>query len=422
VGAGSGVEAVGRLGLGIDSAPWIAMVEGQRRLARLPHSGPWMNTSYLDHNATTPLAPEVLTAMHPWLTAKVGNASSLHHAGQDARRAIEQARSEVASLIGARPSEIVFVSGGTEANNLALLGSLTGQAPGSRSLAVTTVEHSSVLGVADELSARGVDVFRIPVDSEGLLDPRALEDVLPERTHLISVMLANNEVGTIQPLAEVVNVAHDRGILVHTDAVQAAGRLPIDMGELRVDLLSLSAHKMYGPQGIGALFVRGKTPLSPLCFGGRQERRLRPGTENVAAIVGFGRAAVLAQERLSAEAERLSSLRARFEAELLARVDGIRINGASAPRLCNTSSISFSGVESQRLLVRLDLLGIAASKGAACSSMNDEPSHVLRAMGRDESEARSSLRFSFGRGTQETELERAISVLAALVCELRGRS
>jgi len=381
-----------------------------------------MNTSYLDHNATTPLAPEVFAAMQPWLTAKYGNASSLHQAGQGARRALEQARAEVASLLGARPSEIVFVSGGTEANNLALLGSWSGPMPGSQALAVSTVEHSSVLGAADELSARGVEVHRIPVDSDGLLDPCAFEDALPERTHLISVMMANNDVGTIQPLARVVNLARARGSLVHTDAVQAAGRLPIDVAELRVDLLSVSAHKIYGPQGMGALYVREGTPLSPLCFGGRQERRLRPGTENVAAIVGFGRAAVLAQERLSAEAERLSSLRAHFESELLTRVDGIRINGASAPRLCNTSNIAFLGVDSQRLLVRLDLLGIAVSTGAACSSMNDEPSHVLLAMGRDEREARSCLRFSFGRGTERAELERVLSTLTALVRDLRGRS
>ncbi|NMC72144.1 MAG: cysteine desulfurase [Myxococcales bacterium] len=377
-----------------------------------------MNAVYLDHNATTPLDPAVRDEMLPWLDPRPANPSSLHAFGQHARRAVDQARVRVARLIGARPDEIIFTSGGTEADNLAILGAAASNQSPTR-LVTTAIEHQAVLNPGLHIRRLGGSLTLAPVDAEGRLDPDTLLSSLPGDTTLVSVMLANNDVGTIQPVAALAEPLHRRGVLLHTDAVQAAGKIPIDVEQLGVDLLSLSGHKLHGPQGSGALYVRRNTRLSPILFGGHQERTIRPGTENVAAIAGFGKACELARERLDADAAHMLALRTRFEQAILERIPGVTINGRGAPRLPNTTNLSFEGLDGELLVLNLDLLGIAASTGAACSSADREPSHVLLAMGRTPAQARSSVRFSFGRDNRDEDVPRAVESVVRAVQRMR---
>ena len=375
---------------------------------------------YLDHNATTPLDPSALEAMLPYLRDDFGNPSSLHWFGQRARAAVEQARAEVAALVGADPAEIVFTAGGSESDNLALRGAAA-RAKGSRRRVVTTaVEHHAVLNTAKALREEGGAVEIVAVDERGRLDLDALRTALDDSTLLVSVMLANNETGVLQPVAEAARLARERGALVHCDAVQAAGKTPLDVRALDVDLLTLSAHKLYGPKGVGCLYVRRGTPLAPLVRGGAQERNRRAGTENVAGIVGFGAAARTARASLAADAPRVAALRDRLERHLLA-LPGARGNGAE-PRVPNTANVSFEGIDAEALLVALDLEGVAASTGAACAAGGIEPSHVLKAMGFPPERVQSSLRLSLGRGTTEAEVDYAAGVIATAVERQRRRA
>jgi cysteine desulfurase len=368
---------------------------------------------YLDHNATTPLLPEALEAMLPFLREGFGNPSSLHSFGQHARAAVERARERVAALIGAAPAEIVFTGSGTEADNLALRG-VAGRARGERrALVVSAVEHHAVLRTARTLAEEGLSVATAPVDADGRADVSALAERVGEETALVSLMLANNETGVVQPVAEAARIARARGALVHCDAVQAAGKVEVDVRALDVDLLSLSAHKIYGPKGVGALYVRRGTLLKALVHGGAQERNRRAGTENVAAIVGFGVAAEEARRSGEAEPARLRALRDRLEAALL-RIPGAARNGAE-PRVPNTTNVSFEGAEAEGLLMALDLAGVAVSTGAACAAGGTEPSHVLQAMGLPPERVQASLRFSLGRGSTEAALDRAAEAVRAAV-------
>jgi len=360
---------------------------------------------YLDHNATTPLDPRVLAAMLPILNEGFGNPSSLHWFGQRARAAVEEARAQAASLIGAAPAEVVFTASGTEADNLALRGVAARAHEPRRKLVVTAIEHHAVLNTVRALAEEGFRVETVRVDTQGRVDLDDLRARVDDRTALLSIMLANNETGVVQPVAEAARFARERGALVHCDAVQAAGKVEVDVRALDVDLLTLSAHKIYGPKGVGLLYVRRGTPMQPLVRGGAQERNRRAGTENVAGIVGFGAAALLARESLEADGARLRALRDRFEAELLS-IPGAARNGAE-PRVPNTTNVSFAGTEAEGLLMALDLVGVAVSTGAACAAGGIEPSHVLRAMGLPPERVQASLRFSLGRSTTEAQLTRA---------------
>jgi cysteine desulfurase len=390
-----------------------------------------MNRVYLDYNATTPVEPEVLDAMLPYFSGEFGNAASIHTPGQRARAAVETAREQVAVLIGARPQEIVFTSGGTESDNHAVFGVLGAaflpvssarNADSFPHIITTAIEHEAVLNVCQALEKSGVRVTYLATDREGQIDLDALQrDIRPE-TVLITIMHANNELGTVQPLEEIGRIAKDRDIYFHTDAVQSAGKVPIEVTKLGADLLSLSAHKFYGPKGIGALYIRSGTRLRQLLYGGHHQRGFRPGTENVAGIVGLGKAAEIARASLAADARRVSSLRDKLEQGLLARVPHARVNGSAAPRTPNTTNLVFPGIEGEALLIALDLKGLACSTGAACSSGAVEPSHVLTAIGLPPEEARASLRFSLGRGTTEQEIDFALQVVPAAVEQLRELS
>jgi len=375
---------------------------------------------YLDHNASTPLDPRVLEAMLPILSEAFGNPSSLHWFGQRTRAAVEEARVQAASLIGATPAEVVFTASGTEADNLALRGVATRAREPRRKLVVTAVEHHAVLNTARALAEEGFPVETVRVDAEGRVDLDDLRAKVDDRTALVSIMLANNETGVVQPVAEAAGVAREHGALVHCDAVQAAGKVPVDVRALDADLLTLSAHKIYGPKGVGLLYVRRGTPMNALVRGGAQERNRRAGTENVAGIVGLGAAALLAREHLEADGARLRGLRDRFEAELLA-IAGAARNGAE-PRVPNTTNVSFAGTEAEGLLMALDLMGVAVSTGAACAAGGIEPSHVLRAMGLPAERVQASLRFSLGRATTGAQLVRAADGVRAAVERQRSTS
>jgi cysteine desulfurase len=368
---------------------------------------------YLDHNATTPVDPRVLEAMLPFLRDDYGNPSSLHWFGQRARAAVEEARERVAELLGAPPAEVVFTASGSESDNMALRGVAAKARAPRTGVVVSAVEHHAVLNTAKAMRDEGRPVAIARVGGDGALDLDDLAAKADDTTALVSVMLANNETGALQPVAEAARLARELGALVHCDAVQAAGKVAIDVRALDVDLLTLSAHKLYGPKGVGCLYVRRGTPMAPLVRGGGQERNRRAGTENVAGIVGFGRAAALAREGLEEEARRTAALRDRLEERLLA-LPGARRNG-SGPRLPNTSSVSFEGAEAEGLLMALDLEGIAVSTGAACAAGGVEPSHVLRAMGLPPERVQSSLRLSLGRSTTAADVARAASVIAAVV-------
>ncbi|HXX45219.1 MAG TPA: cysteine desulfurase family protein [Candidatus Acidoferrales bacterium] len=381
---------------------------------------------YLDHNATTPVAPPVLEAMLPFLRDNFGNAGSVHTPGQRARAAVDHARESVAALIGAMPSEIVFTSGGTEADNLALFGSVAALTKARKHVITTAIEHHAILHSCEELERQGIEVTIVPVkqsrDSQGLVDPEEIRRALRPETVLISAMHANNELGVIQAIEEIARIAAEAGVRFHCDAVQSAGKVPLDVSRLGVDLLSISAHKFCGPKGVGALYVRAGTPLAPRFFGGHAERDRRPGTENVPGIVGIGKAAELARNLLAEDSVRIGALRNRLESALLEQVPNSRVNGDRAHRVPNTSNMSFPGAGGEALLISLDLQGIACSTGAACSSGSTEPSHVLLAAGLSRDDARSSLRFSLGRPTTSEEIDYAIAVIPSVVARIRALS
>jgi cysteine desulfurase len=377
---------------------------------------------YLDYNATTPVDHAVLEAMLPYFAEHFGNASSIHSTGQRARSAVETARESVAALIGAKASEIVFTSGGTEADNLAIFGTVEASRKPRKHVVTTTIEHHAVLNACQELERRGVEVSYVPVGGEGVVDPFDIRRALRPETVLITVMHANNEIGTIQPIAEIGRIARESDVLFHSDAVQSAGKLALDVNRLGVDFLSLSAHKIYGPKGVGALYVRSGAPLEPQFRGGHHERDRRPGTENVPGIVGLGRAAELARRQLGEAFESIGALRDRLEQALIEQVPTVRVNGDPSRRVPNTTNLTFSGAGGEALLIALDLEGIACSTGAACSSGAVEPSHVLTAIGLTHDEARSSLRFSLGRPTTAEEIDQALRIIPAVIERLRALS
>ena len=376
---------------------------------------------YLDYNSTTPVDPRVLVAMMPYLAESYGNANSIHSAGQRARAAVDAARQSVADLLGAKSSEIVFTCGGTEADNLAIFGIVNPCDQPRKHVVTTAIEHHAVLNTAQALEKQGVDVTYVPVSREGIVDPEDIREAMRPETVLVSVMLANNEIGTIQPIEEIGRIAAEEDVYFHCDAVQAAGKMAIDVRKLGVDLLSISGHKLYAPKGVGALFVRSGTELGPLFFGGHHERDRRPGTENVPGIVGLGKAAELAMENLGADAARLAALRDRFESALLA-LSGVRVNGSASERVPNTSNLLFEAAGGESLVIALDLQGVMCSSGAACSSGAVEPSHVLTAIGLTPDQARSSLRFSLGRPTTEQEVDEAIRIIPPVLERLRALS
>jgi len=376
---------------------------------------------YLDHNATTPVHPTVVEAMTKVLREDFGNPSSVHHFGQRAKSVMDQARSSVASLIGADPSEVVFTSGGTESDNFAIRGAAEAlDATRRRHLIATTIEHEAVLNTLKALARRGRPTTLLRVDGTGIVAPDALKEALTDDTAVVSVMHANNEIGTIQPILELARIAHDRGALFHTDAVQTAGKVTVDVKAFDVDLLSISAHKFYGPKGVGALWIRRGLRLLPVLTGGKHERSRRAGTENVAGIVGMGVAATLAAAKIDEEAKRISTLRDRLEEGVLRAVPGTIVNGARSPRVPNTTNISFDRIEAESLLIALDLEGVAVSTGSACSSGTLEPSHVLKAMGFPPHRTQNSIRFSLGAANTEADVDRVVAILPGIVDKLRS--
>lgn len=376
---------------------------------------------YLDHNATTPLDPLVADRVTQALREVWGNASSVHHFGQQAKATLDEARGSVASLLGAEASEIVFTAGGTESDNLAIRGAAEALEPGGRRHLITSaIEHEAVLNTMKALAKRGWRVTTLPVDASGIVSADRLREAITDDTALVSVMHANNEIGTIQPVAELAAIAHEHGALFHTDAVQSAGKVPLDVHALGVDMASIAGHKFYGPKGTGALWLKRGVRLVPPTSGGRQERNRRAGTENVPALAGFGVAADVARRKLAGEGERLTALRDRLEAGILASVAGSERNGAASPRVPNTANLSIARVESESLLIGLDLAGIAVSSGSACSSGTLEPSHVLKAMGLSHGRTLGSIRFSLGASNTDAEIDRVLEVLPPLVEKLRS--
>jgi cysteine desulfurase len=381
-----------------------------------------MNRVYLDFNATTPVEPAVLDAMLPYFSAEFGNAASIHTVGQRARAAVETARDQVAALLGARSQEIVFTSGGTESDNHAIFGIIRSTPGATKHVITTNIEHEAVLNTCQALEKDGVAVSYLPVNSDGVITVDQVEESLRPHTALITVMHANNELGSLQPLAQIGKLATQRDIYFHTDAVQSAGKIPLDVKTLGVDLLSISAHKLYGPKGIGALYIRGGSRLQQLLYGGHHQRGFRPGTENVPGIVGLGKAAELARLSLEEDAARVSALRDKLEHGLSSRIPDAHVNSAHAPRTPNTTNLTFPGIEGEALVISLDLKGICVSTGAACSSGAVEPSHVLTAIGLPAEDARASIRFSLGRHTTDAEMNYALEAVPAAVAQLRELS
>ena len=381
-----------------------------------------MRRIYLDYAATTPTHPEVVKVMLPYFTDVFGNPSSIYSYGQEAKGAIEEARVKVADLIGARGEEIVFTSGGTEADNFALKGVAFANETKGNHIITSSIEHHAVIETCKFLKRRGFRVTYLPVDEYGRIDPDDVREAITNKTILISVMQASNEMGTIEPIAEIGRIAREAGIYFHTDAVQAVGHIPVDVNELEVDLLSMSAHKLYGPKGVGALYIRKGTKLIPFMHGGGQERRRRASTENVPGIVGLGKAVELAQQDMGEEAERLTYLRDQLIKGLLERIDHTRLNGHPLKRLPNNVNVSVDYVEGESMLLNLDLEGICASTGSACSSASLEPSHVLLALGLSPEQAHGSLRFSLGKWTGGEEIERVLEVLPRVIAKLRAMS
>ncbi len=378
-----------------------------------------MRRAYLDNNATTPLLPAVLEAMQPFFIEQFGNASSIHHHGQQTRAAVERAREQVARLLACRASEVVFTSGGTESDNLAVFGITR---PGDHVI-TSAVEHHAVLNACKRLETMGCEVTYLPVDGQSLVSPDDVKRALRPNTRLITIMMANNETGALQPVSEIGAIAAEADVYFHTDAVQAAGKVPIDVGAIRCDLLAISGHKIHAPQGTGALYVRKGTLLQPMFYGGRHERSRRAGTENVAGIVGLGKATELAREGFAnGEVDRIRQWRDRVEHFVAENVDSVGVNSAAAARVPNTSSIFFDYIEGEALVIALDLKGVAVSTGAACSSGAIEPSHVLTAMGLSSDRARASLRFSLGKQNTNEDVDMVLSILPETVSRLRELS
>lgn len=376
---------------------------------------------YLDHNATTPVAPAVADAVAEVMRAEFGNPSSVHHFGQRAKAVLDQARAAVAALLGAEPAEIVFTGGGTEADNAAIRGVAEAlEITGRKHLIASAIEHEAVLQTFKALARRGWRTTLLAPDEHGLVSPDALAEAITPETALVSIMHANNEIGVIQPVRELAAVAKARGVVFHTDAVQSAGKVPIDVRALGVDLLAISAHKFHGPKGVGALWIKRGTRLSAFQTGGRQERTRRAGTENTPAIAGLGVAAALAGEKMATERVRLAALRDRLETGILGTVPDTDVNGAREPRVANTTNISFSGIEAESLLIALDLEGVAVSTGSACSSGTLEPSHVLKAMGLPAPRALNSIRFSLGATNDDAQIDRVLAILPGIVQRLRA--
>jgi cysteine desulfurase len=381
-----------------------------------------MTRIYLDHNATTSVDPAVLDAMLPFFSSEYGNASSIHTFGQQARAAVETAREQLAALLNARPQEIVFTSGGTESDNHAIFGIIS-VSPGAKKHVITSrIEHEAVLNACQALQKQGIDVTYLPVSREGLVDPAEVRRALRPETVLITVMHANNELGTIQPLEEIGRIAGEADVYFHTDAVQSVGKIPVDVKALQVDLLSLSGHKFYAPKGVGALYIKSGTRLQQLLYGGHHQRGFRPGTENVAGIVGLGKAAELAKSRQQHDATTIGTLRDLLEYGLLSRISDSFANASRAPRTRNTTNITFPGIEGEALVISLDLRRLACSTGAACSSGAIEPSHVLTAIGLSPADARATIRFSLGRRTSAEEVQTALDIVPAAVAQLRELS
>lgn len=378
-----------------------------------------MRRIYFDHNATTPVDPRVLDAMLPHFREAYGNASSLHGFGQIARQGVETARRQVANQLECEPRDLVFTSGGTEADNLAVFGTVRGFRNGARHVITSQIEHPAVLNACQQLEREGVEVSYVPVGHDGVVSPDDVRAAIRPSTVLVSVMHASNEIGTLQPVAEIGRIAKEAGVLFHVDGVQSFGKVPTPVGELGVDLFSLSAHKIYGPKGVGALYVRRGLQLAKVQYGGKHERDRRPGTENVPGITGLGTAAELAGKCWQSDGDRIEALRDRLERGILERIPDTRVHCAAAPRLPNTASVRFDGAESEPMLISLDLHGFAVSSGSACSSGSSEPSHVLSAIGLSRNEAKSTLRFSLGRTSSEDDVDELLEVLPGIVERLR---
>jgi len=381
-----------------------------------------MKRIYLDYAATTPTHPEVVEAMLPYFSDAFGNPSSIHSFGQEAKAVMEEARDKIAALIGARSEEIVFTSGGTEADNFAVKGIAWANEGKGNHIITTAIEHHAVVESCKFLERRGFEITYLPLDSYGVVNPEDVKKTITDKTILISVIHASNEVGTIEPVAEIGEIARERGVSFHTDAVQTVGHIPVNVDELGVDLLAMSAHKLYGPKGVGALYIRKGTKIIPFMHGGEQERRRRASTENVPGIVGLGKAAEMAQREMDEEGKRLITLRDKLITGLCQRIDHIRLNGHPSQRLPNNVHVSIEFVEGESMLLNLDLEGIAASTGSACSSGSLEPSHVLLAMGLSHELAHGSLRFTLGRDSTEEDIERVVEVLPQIVAKLRSMS
>jgi cysteine desulfurase len=381
-----------------------------------------MRRIYMDHNATTPLREEVLEAMLPYLREQFGNASSLHAFGIQARRAVEQAREQMAAALGAQPREIVFTGCGTESDNQAIKGVAFANRHRGDHIVTSRVEHKAVLQTCQYLEKQGFRVTYLPVDAYGVVDPQAVAQAITAETILVSVMAANNEVGTIQPIADIAQICRERGVLFHTDAVQAVGKLPVDVKDLGIDLLSLSAHKFYGPKGVGALVVRKGVRIDPLLHGGHQEWGRRAATENVAGIVGAARALELRLGEMEAEAKRLTALRERLYQGIVERIDHVTLNGHPTERLPGTLSVSFDYIEGEAIILGLDLEGVAVSSGSACTSASLEPSHVLLAMGVHPAVAQGSIRFSLGRANTDDDVDTVLEKLPPIIERLRAMS
>jgi cysteine desulfurase len=381
-----------------------------------------MRSIYLDHAATTPVHPEVVEAMLPFFGMAFGNPSSLHAFGQEARKAVERARGEIAAFIGAAPEEIVFTGGGTESNNFSLYGVSSALRSRGGHIVTSAIEHHAILEPCRHLEESGIGVTRLPVDGTGLVDPDLVRGAITDRTILVSIMHANNEIGTIQPIAEIGRICREKGVLLHTDAVQTLGHIPVNVDDLGIDLLSASAHKLYGPKGAGILYIRKGTRISPFLRGGEQERKRRASTHNVPGIAGFGKAVEIARKEAAWEGRGLSALRDRLIRGILDNIPDTLLNGHPRQRLPNNVNVSIAGVEGEAMLLRLDMEGIACSTGSACSSTSLEPSHVLAAIGLPRETAHGSLRFTLGRGTTEDEIDYVLQVLSETVRSLRALS
>jgi cysteine desulfurase len=377
---------------------------------------------YMDHNATTPVHPEVVDAMMPFFRERFGNPSSLHSFGQEARQALEDARQTVASALGARKEEIVFTSGGTEADNLAILGVASALCSKGRHIITSKIEHPAVLATCAHLRSIGFGVTEVPCDDVGTVDPEAVRKEIRKDTVLITIMHANNEVGTLQPVEEIATIASASGVVFHTDAVQSFGKIPVDVARLKCSLLSISSHKIYGPKGVGALYVRRGTPLVPILHGGHHEKNRRAGTENLSGMVGFAKAVELATTDMPSKNQKLLALRTRLEQGIGTRVPKVKINGHPMRRLAGTVNVCFGAVEGESIVLSLDMEGIAVSSGSACSSGSSEPSHVLLAMGIPPDMAQGSVRFSLGSENTETDVDRVLEVLPGVIERLRAIS